>query len=459
MKSEGRESGDFKRETRPSKSKLSNSAMFQANNHQLPTDAKPLSVEESSPSMEIDKNDRSIVLRDEMHNGGFSQAQSIIYGSKKLQDDLRMMGMKIQQHEDNIKFLKTQRNKLDESILGMQVILGKYHASSTSKIENEDHSTHQSEDDTNQQIILYEKSAAGILCQLKTRHGTQAYHLLMTRDVLGIVATLGKVDDDNLSRLFSEYLGLDTMLAIVCKTFEGVKALEVYEKEGNINKGSGLHGLGASIGRALEGRFRVICLENLRPYCGEFVADDPQRRLDLLKPKLPNGECPPGFLGFAVNMIKVDGANLFCVTTSGHGLRETLFYNLFSCLQVYKTREDMLCALPFINDGAVSLDGGMVRNTGDFSLGDRVDVDVRFPKASKTSNVPESYAQTEKKMSEMKWEQEKLTEDIKREQALLVNARSSFDKQKQEFVMFLAQSSSFATQHQFPVARDRSTPR
>ncbi|KAF5743449.1 protein DEFECTIVE IN MERISTEM SILENCING 3-like [Tripterygium wilfordii] len=413
---------------------------------QLPTDANPLSVQKSSPLMEMDKNDQSIVLRDETQNGGFSQAQSIIYSSKKRQDDLHMLGLKIKQHEDNIKFLKTQRNKLDESILDLQVILGKYHASSTFTIANEDHSAHQSEDETNQQIILHEKSAASILCQLNTRHGTLAYHLLMTRDVLGVVATLGKVDDDNLNRLFSEYLGLDTMLAIVCKTLEGVKALEVYEKDGHINKGSGLHGLGASIGRALEGRFRVISLENLRPYCGEFVADDPQRRLDLLKPKLPNGECPPGFLGFAVNMIKVEGANLFCVTTSGYGLRETLFYNLFSCLQVYRTREDMLHALPFINDGAISLDGGMVRNTGSFSLGNRVDVDVRFPKASKTSNVSESYAQTEKKMSEIKWEKEKLTEDIKREQALLANAQSSFEKQKQEFVMFLAQSSSHATQ-------------
>lgn len=65
-------------------------------------------------------------------------------------------------------------------------------------------------------------------------------------------------------RLFSEYLGIETMLAIVCNTYEGVKALEVYDKEGLIRKNSGLHGLGASIGRTLEGRFIVICLDNLR---------------------------------------------------------------------------------------------------------------------------------------------------------------------------------------------------
>lgn len=108
-----------------------------------------------------------------------------------------------------------------------------------------------------------------------------------------------------------------------------------------------------------------------RPYAGDFVPDDPQRRLDLLKPRLANGECPPGFLGFAVNMINVDTANLFCVTANGHGLRETLFYNLFSRLQVYKTRVEMLNALPCISDGALSLDGGMIRATGVFSLGNR----------------------------------------------------------------------------------------
>jgi len=54
------------------------------------------------------------------------------------------------------------------------------------------------------------------------------------------------------------------MLAIVCKTYEGVKALEKYDNKGMIDKTAGLHGLGLSIGRLLDGRFRVICLENLR---------------------------------------------------------------------------------------------------------------------------------------------------------------------------------------------------
>lgn len=54
------------------------------------------------------------------------------------------------------------------------------------------------------------------------------------------------------------------MLAIVCKTFEGVKALEKYDGEGLVNSKSGLHLLGSSMGSRINGRFHVICLEDLR---------------------------------------------------------------------------------------------------------------------------------------------------------------------------------------------------
>ncbi|KAJ6969659.1 protein DEFECTIVE IN MERISTEM SILENCING 3 [Populus alba x Populus x berolinensis] len=414
--------------------------MFQPSNHSQ--DAS------SSALMQVDPKENSIVVRDEMQNGRFPQAQTILYNSKKLQEDLHVLGMKIKHHEDNIKFLKSHKNKLDDSILDLQVTLGKYHSSTMPNNENDAHYSNQSEDETMEQILQHEKSGAGILCRLKMSHGTQISHLSFTNDVLGVVATLGKVDDDNLGRLFSEYLGVETMLAIVCKTYEGVKALETYDKEGQINKDSGLHGLGASNGKELDGRFLVFCLENLRPYCGEFVVDDPQRRLDLLKPKLPNGECPPGFIGFAVNMINVEFTNLFYLTGSGYGLRETLFYNLFSRLQVYKTREDMVLALPCISDGAISLDGGMMKGTGIFSLGNRNNVDVRFPKLSVTSTLPDNYIDTEKQLKETKWKREKMLEDMKREQALLDAAKQSFERKKEEFVKFLAQSSAYASQMQ-----------
>lgn len=72
-----------------------------------------------------------------------------------------------------------------------------------------------------------------------------------------------------------------------------------------------------------------------------------------------------------MNLVHIDNQNLSCVTSSGHGLRETLFYHLFSHLQVYRTEEDMQQALPCINSGAVSLDGGMIRSPGVSELGAR----------------------------------------------------------------------------------------
>ena len=51
-------------------------------------------------------------------------------------------------------------------------------------------------------------------------------------------------------------------------------------------------------------------------------------------------------------------------TASGYGLRETLFYRLLGKLQVYKSREQLYMASSCIEDGAVSLDGGMMRGNG-----------------------------------------------------------------------------------------------
>lgn len=122
-----------------------------------------------------------------------------------------------------------------------------------------------------------------------------------------------------------------------------------------------------------ENSTRSLVLYACRPFAGEFLADDLQRRLDIPKPRLPNGDCPTGFLGYAVNMINIDRTHLFFLTASGYGLRETLFYSLFSCMQVYKTRAEMLQAFPCITDGALSLDGGIIKRSGLFCLGNRYD--------------------------------------------------------------------------------------
>ncbi|TKY61251.1 DEFECTIVE IN MERISTEM SILENCING 3 [Spatholobus suberectus] len=332
----------------------------------------------------------------------------------------------IKQHEDNLKFLNSQSNRLDESIFDLQVSLGRYYSNNVIMPENGNGAFH-TEEETAEQILKKENSAASVFSWLKAN--AQTSNLALTKDVVGVVAMLAKVESDDLSRILSEFLGLETMLAIVCGTYEGVNALEKYDPEGLINCNGGLHGIGSSIGKRINGRFAVICLEDLRPFVGGFVPDDPQKKLALPKPRLPNGECPPGFLDYAVNMIHLDTKYLSFLTASGLGLRETLFYGLFSRLQIYKTRNEMLLALPCIRDGALSLDGGMIRKCGMFALGSRKDVEVKFPLISGESGVPPNYIEAEDAVRKLQWEKSKLDADIQREQQLLDYRKGNFTRQ------------------------------
>ncbi|KAJ3694497.1 hypothetical protein LUZ60_009977 [Juncus effusus] len=356
-----------------------------------------------------------------------------------LEEELKKLGLKIKHHEDNLRYLKSEIDAIDESLLDMRVNLGKYH--SRSSHESTSNSLQQQEEEkTLKNIIKQEGSAAGIICQMKFKYRESASRLPCIKDVIGVVANLAKTNDDNLSRLLAEYLGEETMLGIVCKTQKGVKELELYDINGNIDYSAGLHGLGPSIGKSLNGRFLVFCLENLRPFPGEFIPNDPQRRLALHKPRLANGEVPPGFIGFAVNLIYFDRMHLMCLTHKGHGLRETLFYNLFSKLQVYKTRNDMFNASPFISDGAISLDGGIVKKWGVLYLGNRANVEVKFPVSEIISKLPLDICEIEERIKLANWRKERLIEDLKREEILLDHVKKLFSDKKHEMKDFLAKS-------------------
>ncbi|XP_076957795.1 protein DEFECTIVE IN MERISTEM SILENCING 3-like, partial [Bidens hawaiensis] len=372
-----------------------------------------------------------------------SQAQAFVHSSKKLEDELASLGNIIKKHEENIKHLKARVSTLDHQITDMQITLGKTHSDTKDKDTLSQHATVD-------HIMQHHKSAASIVCKLKYSESHDDPNSSIN-DVLGVVATLGKVNDDNINRILSGYLGLETMLALVCTAYKGVEALETYDKEGFVSKSSGLHGLSASIGKSIDGRFNVICLENLRPYVGEFMPDDPQRRLALLKPNLPSGETPQGYVGFAVNMIHLDTAHLSSLTSDGHGLRETLFYNLFSKLQVYDTRPHMLQALPFLSHGAISLDGGLVRSNGVLVFGTGDEMKVRF---ARKFSAPDNLVDIEKKLKELKWTKETSVEEVHREEAMLTHFKYTFEVKKQEFVRFMAQSSPYVMQ--YPV---QATPR
>ncbi|XP_020527827.1 protein DEFECTIVE IN MERISTEM SILENCING 3 isoform X2 [Amborella trichopoda] len=285
------------------------------------------------------------------------------------------------------------------------------------------------EANTYEQIQRQEK-AVGVLSKLKYMG---AFPNSVTADVLGIVATLGNLCNDNLSRLFAEYLGIETMLAIVCKTYDGVNALKKYNNDGMIDQAIGIHGHGISKARPTNGRFYVICLEDLRPYQGGTRAGDSQKKLDLVEPRLPTGDYPPGFLGFAVNMISIQSKNLSRVTANGHNLRETLFYSLFSRSQVYRTRSEMQSAIPCISEGAISLDGGMMKSNGIFILGATEKVDIRFSLTSEFIDQPINITEEMEDPRLFTWEKEIIDKDLQRQQELLQNVKITFKQKKLEF--------------------------
>ncbi|XP_054797444.1 protein DEFECTIVE IN MERISTEM SILENCING 3-like [Prosopis cineraria] len=225
-----------------------------------------------------------------------------------------------------------------------------------------------------------ENSAAAVICSLLPNQMPQKS---IMNDIINLVALLGTVQSPELSRILAEYLGEDKMLSVVCRTFDAASALERYTQSGEVDSTLALHAEAATLGKVICRRFLVL------PYNGRCQGHDPQRKLTLPYPTLPNGSMPAGFLGYAVNMIELDDHHLQTRTSTGHGLRETVLFSLFRKLQVYETREHMMAARACIEDGAVSLDGGIVRERGLISLG-YGNPSICFPLESPVLATPET---------------------------------------------------------------------
>ncbi|GAB4858491.1 hypothetical protein Ancab_009967 [Ancistrocladus abbreviatus] len=215
------------------------------------------------------------------------------------------------------------------------------------------------------------ETAAAVYCSLLRKLPSEEWQQKFKVNIVGLVALLATVSDSNLSRMLAQFLGEDHMLAIVCQANAASGMLDKYEHV--------LNSLQTRSGKTIRGRHLFICLEDVRPYTGDLDENDPQRRLAMTTPILPTGETPPGFLGYAVNLIDIDIENLHTRTVAGHGLRQTLFYRLFGMLQVYETKEFMKQAYGcIIKDGAISLDGAIMRGDGILEVGHR-EPDIHFP--------------------------------------------------------------------------------
>lgn len=292
---------------------------------------------------------------------------SVINDINELQLEVKKYGWRIGELEKSLITLKSHKEKLQKRILELEVSV---------------QSNYSSQSDLNEINLMMETieqkdaTAAGILCLFSRSYPFQDPETNM-KDIVGIVALLGTVQSKDLSRILTEYLGEDQMLSVVCGSYLAASALEEYTENGEVDHSKALYDIATHEGKQLHGRFQVICLDNIRPYEG-IISSDPQRKLLLPEPTFQSKGVPPGFLGYAVNMINMNTNHMQLRTAAGHGLRQTLFYSLFGELQVYETRKCMHQARPVIKHGAISLDGGIIRGNGFLSLG-YGEPDIRFP--------------------------------------------------------------------------------
>ncbi|CAB4302019.1 unnamed protein product [Prunus armeniaca] len=317
-----------------------------------------------APKVEYDEspipcpNEKIFLLQD---SSSLPQAQNLeasnVNKEKELEKDIHQSGMQIGDMEKNLDALNKEKAVIEQDIYVVQASVERC---------NSDYCSMKAE--LKHRIESMSHTAASTLCNLLRVPSQESSNDFMG-GVIGLVALLGSTGSSELSRILSEYLGEDQMLAVVCRSFAAAVALEKYEHNGEVDSRHALYAAAAKLGRSINGRFLVISLEDIRPYTGDFDGSDPQRKLALPYPILPSGNTPDGFLGYAVNMVDLDELHLHMTTAAGHGLRQTLFYFLFGELHVYKTRLDMLAARACIKHGAVSMDGGILRQTGAVSLG------------------------------------------------------------------------------------------
>ncbi|KAK2453121.1 En/Spm transposon [Trifolium repens] len=301
----------------------------------------------------------------------------------------------IQQRKEKIRILKEHiNNYLEKKIETEKQILELQ--GSLSQLGIVDYLFTDTKEEMTTKIKNMENTAASVVCSLSNQQTP------FMKDIIGVVALLGSVQSPQLSRMLAEYLGEDKMLGIISRSTHTAISLENYKQNGEIDYVRALHAQAADVGKAISKRFLVICFENISAY-KYFQNNDSQRRLSMLDPVLRNRGTPAGFMGYAVNMIDLDSHHLRTRTKHGDGLRQTVLFSLFKKLQVYETRESMMAALPCIGeDGAVSLDGGIIRENGILSLG-HGNPSIYFP-CTMLDNSP----QAKKILSEIKGKKKEL---------------------------------------------------
>ncbi|KAL3521653.1 hypothetical protein ACH5RR_019802 [Cinchona calisaya] len=346
---------------------------------------------------------------------------------EELEEKLCQYGLCIKDHETNVGSLNLRWSNIKQEISNLQASLDLDH----------DFDCISGKELVIEQIVCKGDSAAAVICRIFQSLSYKDKEIDFAEKILGVVAFLGIVRTNFLSRIFAQYLGEHQMLAIVCKSHADASYLEKHGPDGRVNNAYGLHEFASELGMFINKRYDVLCLDNIRPYMGDCSCD-PQRYLLLPNPTLPNGIPSPGFLGYAVNMIELDVNFWHWRTSSGHGLRETLFYRLFGELQVYENRQYMNIASSCIKDGAVSLDGGIMRGNGVISLG-YWEADIQFPVVPLESHTYFSPKRVEvtKEIAVKKQELKETGDQLRSEEKALAKVLKKFRKTKEIFESWL----------------------
>ncbi|XP_050237468.1 structural maintenance of chromosomes flexible hinge domain-containing protein GMI1 isoform X2 [Mercurialis annua] len=329
---------------------------------------------------------------------------SIVNTGQPLQDEIGKYGERIGDYEKKLKLLDDMKLDRESSLSKLQASIGPEEFSYMSSVSTKEEIT--------EQIKSRSHSAAAKICSLSIDFPFQESQNHFMQDIVGLVALLGTVGKKGLSRVLAEYLGEDQMLAVVCRSYEAATALEKF----------------ITSEKSTSGRFLVISLEDLRVY--RYVEEDaPQRTLAFPEPMLPSGNAPPGFEGYAVNMIHLDME----IRSGGHRLRETLFYQLLGELQVYKSKEHMNNARACITQGAVSLDGGIIRENGIISLG-YGNPEICFPVEMDLSL---EMIEVKLQIAELREQLQEIAKSIEKVSRLHEKAMRKFKKRSAQFENFI----------------------
>ncbi|XP_071686179.1 structural maintenance of chromosomes flexible hinge domain-containing protein GMI1 [Rutidosis leptorrhynchoides] len=363
------------------------------------------------------------------------ETESCTQFQKDLENEIVEFAFSIRKHEENIELLNCQLREIESQLSQLEVCRDQTRSIHTygSPTKNEIEARIESKTDTAAAFVLK------LLKQLSSefRRGVMG-------NIIGVVALLGTTPTFELSRIFAEYLG-DQILGVVCKSYQDVSLLETYEANGQLNRTHALHMLARELGQSINGRYLVLCIEDIRACT---VDKDLQGKLLLPDPTFPDGSTPQGFVGYAVNLIDIDVDHLNTKTDAGCGLRETLFYRLFGETQVYKTREHMKNAIPCIKDGAVSLDGGILRGNGVTSIG-CLEPDIIFPVVPARNRVPSQRDMAVmRRHKELMLKRKETMDELIEKKKSLESEQKKLAKKRDKFVKYFARNQSVAASSQ-----------